>query len=1198
LAVYKLIRTAARNPTKYRPVIMALITNTAEDEEVRMAAVTALVYCQPSAADLKQISVMTWFDTSRQVVSYISSTLKSLKELPYESVEKQHHLSSKAEEALRVAKPFDQGIHKSQNYKIQQFMDKLKASVGLKLQYVNSEESAIPRNMYLKSEIDSEVQTTNQLETSVYVQGAEQILENVLNLYKQMFEERQETRQVEEKLSYKPRKSPVPESHVTLKMYDMQRLFTIDNTFLQELMHQISSEMSQENESNGIKRDYLKILDFSNYMSIIPTAVGMPLYIKHVTPLVISSHTSIIMGRNQILEVKTKPVVNYMQQTSVGTFCPITKKYFGTGVEHSMHVSVPLRAELGYQNGQISVNLRTPEDFESQKNKPIFEHKVHPYTIRSEIYAPLKEQKKQMKTIYSEEQTIKKEYLIGQQIGIDLTAKVESDRKAFDFALLFNEVMRHKPLTLLSLPLPFSSCRSYRVSLYYRPSSSQTKEVAFVFSLGHGSKQTETENPIMMFPIINHEHHLESKCRIEVNEGKWEELRGNQLYEKEKNYRKIIQERGIMSNLVSQKMQKTNIEQVKCMTERSCQMEKIQCEKDLKDQSRPSQEIELTCTKRIDQCKQKHRTIKSTKNILERLQVGTATTIGASVTMKDEQQVGRKINVELTVGYSKISNKRPSKTEVDLKFSFQPTNENEIYDVIVRASQKMDQPTSKWDMQSLLHQKLKGFLFMQLDFGRRDQPQTSVIVEAKSSQSERLKQFSMESTESNICNRQRQNGFFLTKECKQTRSIASSLDLHHVSLSVPKMIVRNQIVKTISTMVEAILVPFKSLDNLRAQMQNFNQEQMKLDVIVQVHPKGQQLSITVKSGNEQVQFENIRIPMQLQGYFPLNMKDDKITSILQQITALKAPSTCAFESSKVTTFDNLEFEYDPNGCEQVLFKDCSEVSKVEVTSQRKSSSNNVKVIIDGQRYEIEIPHHSRKAIIKVNGQEKKIASAQEYQQDETQFVAQELNYYNDKNTYITSFEDGVYVIKSQLYGMSVICDHNRVEIQSYQFILRNKACGLCGDLNGEKTADLKTAHQCIRSSPTLAAYSYMIKDSSCQGVPSKYQEDLRKEEQKCIRKEYIFTPVSKALESQEVIFKKHLVEEKENKLCFSKQPVKVCQSQSQPKEIQQTQVEFFCISKDSQGYILKRMAERGEQLESARFYPTSFKRMTSQPLSC
>merc|ERR1712098_664191 len=79
---------------------------------------------------------------------------------------------------------------------------------------------------------------------------------------------------------------------------------------------------------------------------------------------------------------------------------------------------------------------------------------------------------------------------------------------------------------------------------------SQTKEVSFVFSLGHGSKQTETENPIMMFPTINHEHHLESKCRIEVNEGKWEEIRGNQLYEKEKNYRKIIQERGVRATLI------------------------------------------------------------------------------------------------------------------------------------------------------------------------------------------------------------------------------------------------------------------------------------------------------------------------------------------------------------------------------------------------------------------------------------------------------------------------------------------------------------------------------------------------------------------------------------------------------------------------------------------------------------------------
>merc|ERR1719365_430185 len=142
-------------------------------------------------------------------------------------------------------------------------------------------------------------------------------------------------------------------------------------------------------------------------------------------------------------------------------------------------------------------------------------NKVHPYTIRSEIYAPLKEQKK---TIYAEEQTIKKEYLLGQQIGIDLNAKVESDR-------------------------------SYRVSLYYRPSLSQTKEVSFVFSLGHGSKLTETENPIMKFPIINHKHELESQCRMEVNKGKWVEERQDNLFENEVNYRKIIQERGIMNNL-------------------------------------------------------------------------------------------------------------------------------------------------------------------------------------------------------------------------------------------------------------------------------------------------------------------------------------------------------------------------------------------------------------------------------------------------------------------------------------------------------------------------------------------------------------------------------------------------------------------------------------------------------------------------
>ena len=407
LAVYRLIRTASRNPTRYRPVILSIIQNSAENDEVRMAAITALVYCRPTSADFQKLAVMTWFDASNQVASYITSTLQSLKDLPLGSYESESKLSSKSEEALKLAKPFKYGLEKSQNVKIMNFLESLKASVGLKLQYVNSEESAIPRNMYLKSEINTHVQQIKQLETSVYMQGVDQIIEKLQDLYKMIMFPNDSQQKQNEKLSFKPRSSKSPEAHVTLKMFDMERLFTIDKEFLKQVATELSHELNHETDANGIRRDYMKVLDLTNHLSIIPSAVGLPLYIKHVTPLVITSHSSIMIGRNRVVEIKAKPVFNYMQQTSVGTFCPFTKQYIGTGVESSIHMSTPIRADVNYQNGQASISLMTPQDDESQKDKPLFEFKVKPYTIKTDLANHIDEQKQEMKTIFSGDEQYK-----------------------------------------------------------------------------------------------------------------------------------------------------------------------------------------------------------------------------------------------------------------------------------------------------------------------------------------------------------------------------------------------------------------------------------------------------------------------------------------------------------------------------------------------------------------------------------------------------------------------------------------------------------------------------------------------------------------------------------------------------------------------------------------------------------------------
>ena len=163
-----------------------------------------------------------------------------------------------------------------------------------------------------------------------------------------------------------------------------------------------------------------------------------------------------------------------------------------------------------------------------------------------------------------------------------------------------------------------------------------------------------------------------------------------------------------------------------------------------------------------------------------------------------------------------------------------------------------------------------------------------------------------------------------------------------------------------------------------------------------------------------------------------------------------------------------------------------------------------------------------------------------------------------QGTYVTSYEDGVYAVVNGLYGLAVYTDGKSLEVQTYQHLLRNKACGLCGDLNDEKVGDVKSPGSCIMSSPALAAQTYMVPDQTCQAPSQEDQERIRQEtEQWCVKKQTFPTQVSHIYRQPQPLYSKHLVEYKENKICFSTQQVKVCPSNSNPQEIKQQKVNMI-----------------------------------------
>merc|ERR1711874_140977 len=108
--------------------------------------------------------------------------------------------------------------------------------------------------------------------------------------------------------------------------------------------------------------------------------------------------------------------------------------------------------------------------------------------------------------------------------------------------------------------------------------------------------------------------------------------------------------------------------------------------------------------------------------------------------------------------------------------------------------------------------------------------------------------------------------------------------------------------------------------------------------------------------------------------------------------------------------------------------------------------------------------------------------------------------FEDRDNHITMYEDGVVEIHSVKYGMIIRADGITTQVVTFQQRLRNLACGLCGDLNDEKTADVRSAQQCVMSHPRLAAYSFMVEDRKCAGIPTADRALFNKEAAQCVKK--------------------------------------------------------------------------------------------------
>merc|ERR1712168_575069 len=342
-----------------------------------------------------------------------------------------------------------------------------------------------------------------------------------------------------------------------------------------------------------------------------------------------------------------------------------------------------------------------------------------------------------------------------------------------------------------------------------------------------------------------------------------------------------------------------------------------------------------------------------------------------------------------------------------------------------------------------------------------------------------------------------------------------------------------------------------------------------------------------------------------------------------KLTGDRIPATCRVEPSYVRTFDNMTVPCKINDCEHVLLMDGSRHAPIAVTTRTVVLSSGVTSggqgpDICGHSCYLNSPVQSQRKIVKI------LSGISEVEMIPTSAGLMKVTLNGEELTLPTvgeqlikrdqegriflivqRFQDAVFVHLPQQM-LKVLSNGSVIEVVAPQ-LLKSRAVGLCGDMNGERSADLRTPPMCVLR-PRLAALSFMLNKSGteagferCSGLPAALKEEFVRESTKCPRMEVIPTPVSMLFEHISILNiptgMHHIVDKQSNQLCISKQMVKTCLSK--PLSIKQKSVEFVCVPHPSiKARSLEKSALAGESLfQEVSQLPTIFRRVQFEPVA-
>merc|ERR1711982_262903 len=458
----------------------------------------------------------------------------------------------------------------------------------------------------------------------------------------------------------------------------------------------------------------------------------------------------------------------------------------------------------------------------------------------------------------------------------------------------------------------------------------------------------------------------------------------------------------------------------------------------------------------------------------------------------------------------------------------------------LRYEGKIDLPKlmNRWNVEEMIKENLKGGFQGELFFGKSSQME-SVKVVAQLEKTDELRREICESPEFKQCLVDQGRQELLTPVCTTARLQAASMDKIRLTIHTPEAWSDSYIMNLLDGVTKALLLGNVEGEKAYSGTRGVTISEARADRVSQT------ITAKVWTPTREVLLRNIRFMGFARFFLPATALRNPAEVAALKLTGDRIPATCRVEPSYVLTFDNLTVPYQINDCEHVLLMDGSRHAPIAVTTRTVVLSSGVTSggqgpDICGHSCYLNSPAQSQRKIVKI------LSGIYEVQMVPTSAGLMKVTLNGEELTLPTvgeqlikrdqvgrillivqRFQDAVFVHLPQQM-LKVLPNGSVIEVVAPQ-LLKSRAVGLCGDMNGERSADLKTPRMCVLR-PRLAALSFMLNKSGaqagferCSGIPATLKEEFVRETTKCPREVIIPTPVSRLYERISLLYPHNIV---------------------------------------------------------------------------